>query len=339
MKLLINKRLEKYKVNSSSITSQDIKSAKKVLFSVFSRYGDGIISFSIIKEFINRFPNKEYIVLTSRQQLPYAKEILSDFNNVIVKKVNKRNPFELLTTVSFLKNINIDLGFNPWGHGTDSEYFITFSKKFYFYKNFDNFEKTYNLYDRIIEYFNLEKVEKKELIPFEINNLNSVLIAPISTDITKNLTMNQVNFLIKIIKNKFPKVEVTVALPSSLKNEQVDAKKFIFGKSVNNSYEYLNILKKSDLFIGVDSGPLHLSLALEIDSIAIFGPTSPLTIFNHNQRVVYLRDDKMKDNFCFVKGCNNPICINEILLSKIFDANSVLDKSSKLEENLCLIRN
>ena len=57
-------------------TKKDINEANTILFSVFSRYGDGLISFSIIKEFISKYPDKHYIVLTSRQQFPYAIAIL-----------------------------------------------------------------------------------------------------------------------------------------------------------------------------------------------------------------------------------------------------------------------
>ena len=86
MKTIVNKRLNKYNNKSYLLTREDIINSKTILFSVFSRYGDGIMSFVIIKEFIKKYPKKKYIILMPRQQLPYAKEILKDVDNLIIRK-------------------------------------------------------------------------------------------------------------------------------------------------------------------------------------------------------------------------------------------------------------
>lgn len=242
----------------------------------------------------------------------------------------------MINVIHFLKKSNIDLGLNPWSYGNDSEFLISYSKKFFFYKEFDNFTKTYNLYDRVRKYFHLEIVENKSLNDINLEKIKQVLIAPISTDITKNLTIEQLNYIIKLLNNKYKNIDITVAIPKSLVNINIDVKKFIFGKNIKNSNDYLKELKKSDLFIGVDSGPLHIAMALKIPSIGIFGPTSPNTIFNNGQNAMYLRDLKMKNSFCF-KECHKPICINNNIISNIFVPKYLLEKENKLETDICLM--
>jgi len=50
-------------VDSQSSKLKDIQKANKVLFSLFTRYGDTIIDLVVIKEFIEYYPDKEYLIL------------------------------------------------------------------------------------------------------------------------------------------------------------------------------------------------------------------------------------------------------------------------------------
>jgi len=339
MKFFIQQRVQKLQHSSLAINIKEINNANNILFSVFSRYGDGLISFVIIKEFIVKYPDKQYIILTSKQQFPYARTILEALNNVMIKKVNKRNPFSFFKTIYFLKHKSIDIGFNPWGHGKDSEYFVTFAKRFFFYKKFDNFPKTHNLYDRVRKYFLLETMKEKILHSFPVHNKKNIVLAPISTDITKNLSLEQITYLIKFLKTNIPMANITVALPKTFKNIPTNAEKFIFGKSTEKSYQYLQLLRSCDLFIGVDSGPLHLALALNIDSIGIFGPTSPATILDNKQKIIVLRDPNLHNHFCFVNNCEYPICINNTLFEQINDTHkNTLDQKVILETKVCLMK-
>jgi hypothetical protein len=107
MRFLINNRLKKYQYKSQIVSSEEIIRAKTVMFALFSRYGDGIISLVIIKEFIAKYPNKNYIITISRQQLPYAKELIKN-NNVNIISINKRNPYSFfLKEFIYLKNLKL----------------------------------------------------------------------------------------------------------------------------------------------------------------------------------------------------------------------------------------
>jgi ADP-heptose:LPS heptosyltransferase len=338
MNFFIKKRLDRISHQSHLIDSLKIDSAKKVLFCVLSRYGDGIISFSIIKQFIKKHPNKKYIILTSRQQLPYAQEIIGDHENHTIIEINKRNSFSFFRTLTLLKREAPDIGLNPWGHGNDSEYFVSFAKHFFFYKSFNNFEKTFNLYDRARKYLNLEITNDKRLSHFSLNKINSILIAPLSTDATKNLSEKLINNLLERLKKQFPQAHITTAVPASFRNIKINSELFLFRKSNANSRQFLSKLKDSDLFIGVDSGPLHLALALGIRSIAIFGPTSPRTIFDDGHKAKYLRNPPLKNSFCFVKSCTKPDCINQDILSDLLSPQSEIDTIAQLVTDHCLVK-
>jgi GT2 family glycosyltransferase/ADP-heptose:LPS heptosyltransferase len=64
-----------------------------------------------------------------------------------------------------------------------------------------------------------------------------------------------------------------------LSGEEIETGKDYTGTSLK---EAINNLKDCRIFIGNDSGLLHLALALQIPSVGIFGPTTPESLFKNN---------------------------------------------------------
>ena len=89
------------KINSLPPSVNDIKKSRKILFSIFTRYGDTIIDLEIIKEFIKSYPHKEYLILCPKQMQPYVREFLPTIECI---GFNKRNLFEMIKIVNLLKN-------------------------------------------------------------------------------------------------------------------------------------------------------------------------------------------------------------------------------------------
>ncbi len=86
------------------------------------------------------------------------------------------------------------------------------------------------------------------------------------------------------------------------------------------------LIKSSHLFIGNDSGPLHLALALNIPSIGIFGSTSPEQVISNNStRFIAIKKD-LPCSPCFVHQplfiprCKDVKCLNTISVSEVMDA-------------------
>ncbi|MDD5641942.1 MAG: hypothetical protein PHX53_09850, partial [Syntrophales bacterium] len=62
---LFRRRLRKFREETGELTPRELDQARKVLFALFARYGDVIISLSVIKEFIKKYPGKKYFLVTS----------------------------------------------------------------------------------------------------------------------------------------------------------------------------------------------------------------------------------------------------------------------------------
>jgi len=56
--------------------------------------------------------------------------------------------------------------------------------------------------------------------------------------------------------------------------------------------ELIALLRRSRLFIGGDTGPLHLAAALQVPVVAIFGPTDPARNGPYGTRSIVLRNDE-----------------------------------------------
>ncbi len=304
---LLRWRLKSFHGKEGGITPQDLDRAGKVLFALFSRYGDVIISLSVIKEFIKKYPDKKYYLVTSRQMHPYAQRLLAGQGTVM--SFNKRkNPIRLMKIIALLKREKIDLGFNPWSSGDEAKFIISYAHKFSFYTNFHGIS---NLYDRIRDYLGLPQ-EDRVLPTWNLDNINRMVICPFSTAAAKNLTNGDLLLLLQQVRERFPGAAITIAIPPR-EAQQVKGleKLFVFRKTRAGSAAFLNLLEKADLVISVDTGPLHLADKLGLRTIGIFGPTTPRSVLDRVTQVVALRDPGLAGFFCGVK-CHDPRCIHRL---------------------------
>jgi ADP-heptose:LPS heptosyltransferase len=296
------------------VTPQDLEAARKVLFALFCRYGDTVISLSVITEFIKKYPDKKYFLVTSPQMYPYAQKLLN--GNVTIISFNKRrNPLKLLSIISLLQREKIDLGFNPWCSSDDSKFIISYANKFSFYRKFQGIG---NLYDRVRDYLGLPKEER--LMPaWQLDKVNRIVICPFSTAIAKSLVNGDLHKLLQQVKARFPEAEITIAVPPQEAQQLKGREKIlIFQKSKAASAAFLALLEKTDLVISVDAGPLHLADKLGLRTIGIFGPTTPLGVLDRRTRVLALRDGSLAGFFCGVK-CRDPLCIHRLFQGDFLD--------------------
>jgi len=259
----------------------DINESKKILFSIFTRYGDTIIDLMVIKEFIEQYPHKDYLIICPKQMEPYVNEILP---SIKCKAFNKRNLLNFLKVVKHLKSEAFDIGFNPWSNGLDSCYFISFCKKFLFYKDFDR-QNIINHYQIVRRYLMLpEKAWKINKITLK-ENYTKILICPHSTDINRNLPIEKFNQIILDFKKKFNHPAIIIAsMDKSYFRD--NCQKFIFEKSEYSSKQFLKLMRESSLVICSDSGPLHIALALKKDLLAFMISTDPKIVINTGSSVI-----------------------------------------------------
>tara|TARA_B100000795_G_scaffold129022_1_gene96138 strand:- start:14 stop:877 length:864 start_codon:yes stop_codon:yes gene_type:complete len=268
----------KFKVKSAkpSLPSYlDIERSKKILFSIFTRYGDTIISIVVIKEFIKKFPNKKYLILCSRQMEPYVKELLPRLECV---SLDKRNLLDVIKLNSTLKKRKIDIGFNPWSFGYESSYFLTYCQNFFFYKDYKK-SKQVNHYEVVRQYLYLEP--KKWLISDLVtgSNYKKILICPHSTDSSRSIPNIKIDNVVSNLLQKYPNSEITIASMDRA-DFRLTHNQFYFNKTAESSQNFIDLVKQSDLMVCADSGPLHIANALNKPLIAFFNTTKPEIVIN-----------------------------------------------------------
>ena len=273
-------------INSIPPNTSDIERSNNILFSIFTRYGDTIIALIVIKEFIKKYPNKDYLIICPKQMEPYVKEFLPSIKSMAF---NKRNLFEMAKVIKLLKSEVFDIGFNPWSNGLDSSYFISYCKKFLFYKDFD---KTTNInhYQVVRRYFKLpeEKWKINELTLKE--NYSKILLCPHSTDVNRNLPVEKMDQIIFELQSKYNRPEIVIAsMDKSYFRD--DCQKFIFEKSDHSSKKFLKLMRESSLVICADSGPLHIALALRKDLVVFMISTDPKIVINTGSSLIICQND------------------------------------------------
>ena len=269
-------------IKSRPPTIKNIRSSKKILFSIFTRYGDTIIDLVVIKEFIEQYPNKEYLIICPKQMEPYVREILP---NIQCYAFNKRNLIEFNSVVKLLKNKAFDIGFNPWSNGLESSFFLSLCKNFLLYKDFHK-PKIINHYQVVRQYlklpdkdWNLSNLKLK-------NNYSKILICPQTTDLNRNIPSEKINTVVSNIKKNFDCPQITIASMDA-SNSRFDCENFILNKSANSSKKFLAIIKQSSLVICSDSGPLHIALALRKDVVAFMRSTKLQNVINTESRIIF----------------------------------------------------
>lgn len=85
------------------------------------------------------------------------------------------------------------------------------------------------------------------------------------------------------------------------------------------------LLSYSHVFIGNDSGPLHLALALNVPSIALFGATSPQQVIGTESDNCATITKKLPCSPCYLHQpffrprCKNVECLSSITVSEVLD--------------------
>ncbi|MEW6357726.1 MAG: glycosyltransferase family 9 protein [Planctomycetota bacterium] len=79
------------------------------------------------------------------------------------------------------------------------------------------------------------------------------------------------------------------------------------------------LLRRCDLFIGADTGPLHIAAALGTPTVAIFGPKDPVVYAPRGSKVRVVRLD-LPCSPCTKRTCPDPICMTELRPEAVLSA-------------------
>lgn len=166
-------------------------------------------------------------------------------------------------------------------------------------------------------------------------NVNSILIHPgvskisIQKNITKTISSKKWAEMIKLLLNNGKNVylaggpddtECIEEIRKELANENLTNFTDMFGKT-KNIFDLVELIKKSEVLICSDSAPMHIGIATETKTIAIFGPTDDETLIPKSDKIIALKNNADCRPCLWAKRqttCENLKCL-DIDINKILE--------------------
>ncbi len=81
--------------------------------------------------------------------------------------------------------------------------------------------------------------------------------------------------------------------------------------------QLIELIKHASLFIGGDTGPLHIASTLDIPVVGIYGPKDPEIYGPYNGKAIVIKKD-VPCSPCRKRTCGDPICMSSILPEDVF---------------------
>ncbi|MGC8604694.1 MAG: glycosyltransferase family 9 protein, partial [Desulfomonilaceae bacterium] len=79
------------------------------------------------------------------------------------------------------------------------------------------------------------------------------------------------------------------------------------------------LIKASSIYVGVDSGPMHIAALLGRPVVALFGPTDPAKVGPYGHGHVVVRVEQLPCLGCRKSTCKDKRCLNEISADRVFE--------------------
>jgi ADP-heptose:LPS heptosyltransferase len=80
------------------------------------------------------------------------------------------------------------------------------------------------------------------------------------------------------------------------------------------------IIKQAQLFVGIDSGFMHVASSLDIPVVALFGPTDPFYVGPQNKRSIVVREESLECIPCYLQKCEHRDCMKNLSVETVFNA-------------------
>ena len=259
-----------------------------LLFISSNRLGDAIINIQVLNKFIRQFPNIKVTIVSGSLPMP----LYDDYSNIFSRMLLVKKKYS-----SHWINLYLKLRNQKFDHIIDFRsspisYFLN-SKN----KNIFKMLKNKNIYNLIHHQFDTDlnydySIQIRESRLKNINDKNYACIAPFANWMPKEWPINNFNKCCESL------LELGISKIFVLGSKE-DSKRFHLLNN-NNDIRIINkcgsnhllddfaLLKKSSIFIGNDSGMMHLSSIANTPSICLFGPTDDNIYFPKLSEKSYL---------------------------------------------------
>ena len=275
----------------------------KILIISSNLIGDTILSTGVVDFFHKKYPQAKFTFLIG----PSAGQIYNNFRAkqkiILIKK--KRFNFHWLNMYLNVFKIKWDIIID---FRSSLLSYLLFNKKKYIFKK----EKNMNHIDQLKIFFNVEKLslsiatnQSEEINATQTlsNKHKYVVLFPGGNWKPKIWPTNYFNQLIILLNSQFADLKFIIVGSSKEKNIYFNEIKknlpdnlFInlMGETLSFTSAYM---KKSNLFIGNDSGLMHLSVASNLSTIGLFGPTNDIIYGHRNHKSFVIRTSESYEYF------------------------------------------
>ena len=276
----------------------------KILVISSNLIGDAILSTCVVEHFAKIYPKGKFTFLIG----PSAGQIYKNFpateKIILIKKKKFNFHWLYMYWLCLNKKWDVIIDFRS----SLISYFLFNKKKYIFKKN-----KLINHVDQLKESFKIKNpllfihtnsTEESEANINLYRDYKYIIIFPGGNWIPKIWPSSYYNRLIKLINKNFSNIKFIIV--GSLKEKEIYFKEIqkdlsedifidLMGKSLTLTSAYM---KRSNLFIGNDSGLMHLSIASDLPSISLFGPTND-KIYGHISSSSFII--RTKENYEYLK--------------------------------------
>ena len=290
----------------------------KILFICSNLIGDTILSSGAIKYFIDQNKEAKLTFVVG----PTAAPLLKNYNNIENIIIFKKRKFNLHWFDVFQKTYNVKWDIVVDFRSSVISYLLRNNKKYIFKKNHNihhieqlNSSFGFNCSNLLIPTSDDEKNKADEDLD---SSFKHIVIFPGGNWDPKLWSADNFNVTMKLLLEKFHKIKFI--LVGSLKeknkfyNEIIKGIKedliidlFGFNLTLTSAY-----MKKSDMFIGNDSGLMHLAVANKLRVISLFGPTDDNVYGPYGEGNIVVRTSESLEYFRSLKIDENNSYMNTI---------------------------
>ena len=290
----------------------------KILFICSNLIGDTILSSGAIKYFIDQNKEAKLTFVVG----PTAAPLLKNYNNIENIIIFKKRKFNLHWFDIFQKTYNAKWDIVVDFRSSVISYLLRNNKKYIFKKNHNihhieqlNSSFGFNCSNLLIPTSDDEKNKADEDLD---SSFKHIVIFPGGNWDPKLWSADNFNVTMKLLLEKFHKIKFI--LVGSLKeknkfyNELIKGIKedliidlFGFNLTLTSAY-----MKKSDMFIGNDSGLMHLAVANKLRVISLFGPTDDNVYGPYGEGNIVVRTSESLEYFRSLKIDENNSYMNTI---------------------------
>ena len=280
--------------------------------------GDTILSSGAIKYFIDQNKEAKLTFVVG----PTAAPLLKNYNNIENIIIFKKRKFNLHWFDIFQKTYNAKWDIVVDFRSSVISYLLCNNKKYIFKKNHNihhieqlNSSFGFNCSNLFIPTSDDEKNKADEDLD---SSFKHIVIFPGGNWDPKLWSADNFNVTMKLLLEKFHKIKFI--LVGSLKeknkfyNELIKGIKedliidlFGFNLTLTSAY-----MKKSDMFIGNDSGLMHLAVANKLRVISLFGPTDDNVYGPYGEGNIVVRTSESLEYFKSLKIDENKSYMNTI---------------------------